>query len=175
MEVPIHPPRVQLICQTGSQNSKRTFYLLDYRFIIIGCNLETARWKREHRVSDGKRAQASTPTWKLRNQSFWVFMEVSLHRHDGLNHWPLVSEFTLQPLSPPQRAPTSLRTVIAATKLKDACPWKKSYDRPRQRIKKQRHHFANKSPDSESYGFSSSHVDVSWTIKKAEHWGIDAF
>ena len=37
-------------------------------------------------------------------------------------------------------------------------PWKKSYDQPRQHIKKQRHHFANKSPYSQSYEFSSSYV-----------------
>ena len=37
-------------------------------------------------------------------------------------------------------------------------PWKKSCDQPRQHIKKQRHYFANKSPSSQSYGFSSSHV-----------------
>ena len=36
--------------------------------------------------------------------------------------------------------------------------WKKSYDKPRQHIKKQRHYFANKGPCSQSYGFSSSHV-----------------
>ena len=34
----------------------------------------------------------------------------------------------------------------------------KSYDKPRQHIKKQRHHFANKGPYSQSYGFSSSQV-----------------
>ena len=39
-------------------------------------------------------------------------------------------------------------------------PWKKSYDKPRQSIKKQRHHFANKGPYSQSYGFSSSHVQM---------------
>ena len=39
-------------------------------------------------------------------------------------------------------------------------PCKKSYDKPRQYIKKQRHHFANKVPDSQSYGFSSSHVQM---------------
>ena len=33
-----------------------------------------------------------------------------------------------------------------------------SYDQPRQHIKKQRDHFANKGPSSQSYGFSSSHV-----------------
>ena len=47
--------------------------------------------------------------------------------------------------------------VTAAMKLKDT-PWKKSYDQPRQRIKKQRYYFANKDPSSQDYGFSSSHV-----------------
>ena len=36
--------------------------------------------------------------------------------------------------------------------------WKKSYDQPRQHIKKQGHYFVNKVPYSESCGFSSSHV-----------------
>ena len=34
----------------------------------------------------------------------------------------------------------------------------KSHDKPRQHIKKQRHHFADKDPHSPSYGFSSNHV-----------------
>ena len=34
----------------------------------------------------------------------------------------------------------------------------RSYDQPRQRIKKQRHYFANKGPSSQGYGFSSGHV-----------------
>ena len=54
-------------------------------------------------------------------------------------------------------APKSLQMLIAAMKLKDT-PWKKSYDQTRQHIKKQRHYFVNKSPSSQSYGFSSSHV-----------------
>ena len=40
--------------------------------------------------------------------------------------------------------------VTAAMKLKDT-PWKKSYDQPRQHIKKQRHYFANKGPSSQGY------------------------
>ena len=37
-------------------------------------------------------------------------------------------------------------------------------------LKNQRHHFANKGPYSQSYGFSSSHYGCeTWTIKKAEH------
>ena len=35
---------------------------------------------------------------------------------------------------------------------------RQTYDKPGQRVKKQRHHFANKGPYSQSYGFSSSHV-----------------
>ena len=42
--------------------------------------------------------------------------------------------------------------------IKTLAPWKKSYDQPRQHIKKQRHLLANQSPHSQSYGFSSSHV-----------------
>ena len=40
-------------------------------------------------------------------------------------------------------------------------PWKKSYEKPRQSIKKQRHPFAYKVPYSQSYGFSGSHVQIS--------------
>ena len=52
-------------------------------------------------------------------------------------------------------------------------PWKKSYDQPRQHIKKQRHYFADKGPSCKAivimYGCES------WIIKKAEHQRIDAF
>ena len=54
------------------------------------------------------------------------------------------------------QAPKSLQMVTAAMKLKDNRFLKKSYDQPRQHIKKQRHHFANKGLSS--YGFSSSLV-----------------
>ena len=42
--------------------------------------------------------------------------------------------------------------------IKNLAPWKKSYDQPRQHIRKQRYYLANKGPSSQSYGFSSSHV-----------------
>ena len=54
--------------------------------------------------------------------------------------------------------------------------WKKSYDQPRQHIKKQGHYFANKGPSSQSYVFPVVMYGCeSWTIKKSECWGIDAF
>ena len=40
--------------------------------------------------------------------------------------------------------------------IKTLSPWKKSYDQPRQHIKKQRHYFANRGPSSQGFGFSSN-------------------
>ena len=48
--------------------------------------------------------------------------------------------------------PKSLQMVTAAMKLKDDCSLKKSYVKPRQCIKKQRYHFADKGPYSQIYG-----------------------
>ena len=47
--------------------------------------------------------------------------------------------------------------------------WEESYDKPRQHIKKQRHHFANKDPDSQSYSFSTSHIRI-WELDHKEGW-----
>ena len=58
-------------------------------------------------------------------------------------------------------APKSLQMVTEAMKLKDTCSLKKSYDKPRQYIKEQRHYFASKGPSSQNYGFSNSHVWMS--------------
>ena len=47
---------------------------------------------------------------------------------------------------------------------------KKSYDQPRQHIKKQRPYFANKDPPNQSYVFPVVMYGCeSWIIKKAEH------
>ena len=48
--------------------------------------------------------------------------------------------------------------VTVATKLKDICSLEKSYDKPRQHIKKWRHYFVYKGQFSQSFGFSSSHI-----------------
>ena len=50
-------------------------------------------------------------------------------------------------------------------------PCKKSNDKPRQCIKKQRHHIANKGPYNQGYGFSSSHVWM-WELDHEEGWAL---
>ena len=54
-------------------------------------------------------------------------------------------------------------------KKKTLAPWKKSYDQPRQHIKKQRYYFANKGLSSQGYGFSSSHMWM-WELDYKESW-----
>ena len=66
-------------------------------------------------------------------------------------------------------APKSLQMVTAAMKLKYICPWKKSYEKPRQRIKKQRYYFTDNGLSSQSYGFSSIHVWM-WDLDQKKGW-----
>ena len=73
-------------------------------------------------------------------------------------------------------APKSLQMVTADMKWKMLPPWKKTYDQPRQFIKKQRHYLANKDLSSQTMVFPVVMYGCEcWTIKKAEHWRIDAF
>ena len=54
-------------------------------------------------------------------------------------------------------------------------PWKKSHDKPRECIKRQRHDFVDKGPSSQSYGFSSNHIWM-WELNHKEgsalNWGF---
>ena len=59
--------------------------------------------------------------------------------------------------------------VTAARKLKDTCSLEESYDQHRQRIKKQRHYFANKGLHIQSYVCSISHVWI-WELDHKESW-----
>ena len=63
----------------------------------------------------------------------------------------------------------SLLFVTAAMKLNGACSLEEKLWKPREHIKKQSHHFANKSPPSQSYDFSSSHGQI-WELDNKEVW-----
>ena len=60
--------------------------------------------------------------------------------------------------------------------IKTLAPGKKSYDKTRQCIKKQRHHFADKGRIVKAMVFLVATYECeTWTIKKAERRRIDAF
>ena len=50
-------------------------------------------------------------------------------------------------------------------------PWKESYDKSRQCIRKQKHHFADKHSYSQSYISSSSHIQT-WELDHKEGWAL---
>ena len=55
-------------------------------------------------------------------------------------------------------------------------PWKKSFDKPGQCIRKQRHHFADKVRIVRAMSFPVVvYRGESWTIKKAKHQRTDVF
>ena len=63
----------------------------------------------------------------------------------------------------------SLWTVTAAMKLKDTCSLEGKLCQARQHFENQRHQFADKSLYNQSYGFSSSHVQI-WELNHEEGW-----
>ena len=55
--------------------------------------------------------------------------------------------------------------------IKRLTPWKENYDQPRQHIEEQRHHFVNKGPSSQGYGFSSGRIWM-WELDYKESWTL---
>ena len=73
-------------------------------------------------------------------------------------------------------AAKSLQMVTAAMKLKTLAPWKKSFDQPRQHIRKQRLTWLTKVHLVKAVVFPvSMYICESWTINKAEHQRTDVF
>ena len=96
---------------------------------------------------------------KVKGESEYVGLKLNIHKtkimaSGPITSWQIDREMVTDLIF---WAPKSLQMVTAAMKLK-YIPWEKSYDQPRQHIKKQRHYFANKGLSGQSYDFSSSHV-----------------
>ena len=62
--------------------------------------------------------------------------------------------------------------LTETTKLKDVCSLEeKLWQNLDSILKKQRYHFADKGPSSQSYGFSDSHVQM-WDLDHKEAWAL---
>ena len=82
--------------------------------------------------------------------------------------WQIVGETMEQWQTLFSRVPKSLQMVTAAMKLIDTCSLEEKLSQPRQYVKKQTHYFANKGPSSQSFGFSSIHVQM-WELDYKEN------
>ena len=140
---------------------------------IAGRNINNLRYVDDTTLMAESKEELKSLLMKLKEESEKVGLKLNIQKTKIMASGPttlwqidgetveIVSDFIFG-------APKLLQMVIAAMKLKDT-PWKESYDQPGQHIKKQRHYFANKSPPSQGYDFSSVMYGCeSWTVKKAE-------
>ena len=130
---------------------------------IAGRNINNLRYVDDTTLMAESDEELKNLLMKMKEESEKVGLKLNIQKpkimaSGSINSWQIdgetveiVREFIFG-------APKSLQMVTAAKKLNDLVPWKKSYDQPRQHIKKQRHYFADKGPSSQRYGCSSSHV-----------------
>ena len=136
-------------------------------------NINNLRYSDDTTLMAGSEEQLKSLLMKVKGEwKSWLNLTFKIKDHGIWSHHFMANRWGKN-----GKCQISLRMVKEATKLKKTlAPWKKSYNKPRQRIKKQRHHFADKCLYSQTYGFSSRHVWM-WDLghKKAEQWRIDAF
>ena len=142
---------------------------------IAGENINNLRYADDTTLMAESEEELKSLLMKVKEQSEKVGLKLNIQKSKIMASSPIISwqiygetmetvtDFVLG------GAPKSLQMVTAALKLKDACSLEKSYDHPRQHIKKQRHYFANKCPSSQSYDFSSSHASL-WELNYKESW-----
>ena len=126
-------------------------------------NINNLRYADDTTLMTENEEELKSPLMKVKEESEKAGLKLIIKKTQIMAPGPITSwqidEGTMETVTDFNLgAPKSLQTVTAAMEIKDTCSLKKSYDKPRQCIKKQRHYFANKGPSSQSYGFSSSHV-----------------
>ena len=99
---------------------------------------------------------------KVKGESEKVVLKLNIQKSKIMASGPITSwqidEETLETVTDAFGGSKITADGDCSHEIKMITPWKKSYDQPRQHIKKQTHYLANKCPSSQSYGFSSSYV-----------------
>ena len=145
------------------------FFLFNFFFfnvevqLIAGRNINYLRYADDISPMAEREEELKRLLMKVKEESEKVGLRLNLHKTKIMASGPITSWQIDGEIMETVRDFISLGSRITANgdyshEIKTIAPWKKSYDQPRQHIKKQRHHFANEVPCSQSYGFSSSHV-----------------
>ena len=122
---------------------------------IAGRNINNLRYADDTTLMAESKEELKSLLMKVKEESEKVGLKLNIQKTKIMAYGPITSRQIDGETMETMRdftfggAPKSLQMVTAAMKLKDAfAPWRKSYDQPRQHIKKQRHYFANKGPSS---------------------------
>ena len=129
---------------------------------IAGRNINNLRYADDNTLMAGNEEELKSLLMKVKEESEKVGLKFNIHKtkimaSGPITSWQIDGETVVDFIF--------LGSKITADgdcshEIKMPTPWKKSYDQPREHIKKQRHYFANKDPSSQGYGFSSGCV---WT------------
>ena len=105
----------------------------------------------------GKGEKAKTQHWKNEDHGIWFHhLRANREKVQTLTDFIFLgSKFTVD--------------SDYSHEIKMPASWKNSYDKAKQHIQKQTHHFAGKGPSSQSYGFPSSHIRT-WVLDHKEGW-----
>ena len=128
---------------------------------ITGRDISNLRYEDDTTLMAESKEELKSLLMKVKEESETADLKFNIEKtkmmaSGPITSWPIDGE-KMETVTDFVSLGSKITAVTAAMKLKDV-PWKKSYDKPRQHIKKQRHYFVNKGPYSQSYGFSSSHV-----------------
>ena len=120
---------------------------------IAGRNINNLRYANDTTLMAESEEELKSILMKVKEESEKVGLKLNIQKtkimaSGPITPWQIDRETVETVLTLFFWTPKSLQMVIAALKLKMLIPWKKSYDQPRQHIKRQRHYFANKSSQS---------------------------
>ena len=144
---------------------------------IAGRNINNLRYANINH-SNGRKWRGTKDSLDAGQRRKWKsFLKLNVKKKKKRRPWHLIPSFHVKWKKYMQWhiliswAPKSLWMVTVTMKLKTLAPWKKSYDKLKQHIEKQRHHFAHKGLYSQNYCFffSSSQVCM-WELNQKEGW-----
>ena len=135
-------------------------------------NINNLRYADDTTLMADLEAELKSPLMKVKEESEKVGLKLSIQKTKTMASCPIMSWQIDGEMMETVTDFIILGSKITADgdcshEIKTLAPWKKSYDRPRQNIKKQRHYFTNKGLTSQSYGFSSSQVWM-WELDHKE-------
>ena len=130
---------------------------------IAGRNVNNLRYADDTTLMTESEEELKSLLMKVKEESEKVSLKLNIQKTKIMASGPITTWQIDGKTMEPVRDFIFLGSKITADgdcshEIKTLAPWKKSYDQPRQHVKKQRHYFANKVLCSQSYGFSSSLV-----------------
>ena len=147
---------------------------------IAGRNINNLRYRNDTTLMSESEEELKSLLMKVKNESEKVGLKLNIQKTKIMTSCPItwwqIDRETVEDFIIGGGLQNHCRRLLQSWNKKTLTPWKKSYDKTRQHIKKQRYYFVNKLSLIKDTVFPVVMYGCdSWTIKKAEHWRIDAF